>query len=169
MTPINCTWDGDAFVPLAGYRKLCDRLFVVGENYPLELAHHRSPESHRHYFAALHQAWSNLPELYADRWPSPEHLRKWALVQSGYREETTFLASSKAEAMRLAAFMRSLDEYAVVNVDGRVVTHATAKSQSMKAMSRTEFNQSKQAVLDIVAKLIGVESDELRANAGRAA
>lgn len=168
-TPILFTWEGDAMVPVGRFAALADKVYVVGENYSLEVVQQRSAATHRHFFAVVNEAFANLPEIHAGRWPSPDHLRRWALVQAGFRNETTFVAHSKAEAMRFAAFARTVDEYSVVQTEGNVVSIYTAKSQSEKAMSRKEFQASKVAVLDVIARLIGVSPDELAKNARSAA
>lgn len=160
MTPVTFTWDGEVMKPLPHLTKLCDRQFVVGENYRLEVVQHRSAESHRHYFAAINEAWNNLPEVHEGRWPTPDHLRKWALIKSGFRNEVTYIAGSKAEAQRFASFTRSLDEYAVIHVTDRMVAIYTAKSQSLKSMTAKEFQASKQAVLDALAEMIGVSAKD---------
>jgi hypothetical protein len=167
--PLTYQWDGDAMRPLAYFAKQADRQFVVGQRYRLEEAHQRSVETHNHYFAALHEAWSNLPEPWAERFPTPDHLRKYALIKAGFRTETTYVAHSKAEALRFASFLRSIDEYALAHVDDKLVTFWTAKSQSRTAMSAKEFQASKVAVLDVAANMIGVSADELTAHAGKAA
>ena len=169
MTPLVYFWDGECMKPLGHFAKLADKQFVVGETYRLEVVQHRSAESHRHYFACVNEVWANLPKAHVGRWPTPDHMRKWALVQAGYRTETTYIAYSKAEAARFASFLHSLDDYAVVLIDGKLVHHLRAKSQSYAEMSRKEFQASKWAVLDELAKLIGVTRDELSRNAGRAA
>lgn len=162
-------WDGDGMVPLPRFRRLADKHFVVHENYRLEVREDRSAASHNHYFAALHEAWQNLPEHLAEKFPTPEHLRKHALIRAGYRDERTLVAASKAEAQRLAAFVKPMDEYAVVLVDGATVTVYTAQSQSFRAMGKKRFEESKARVLDVIAGLIGTTPDALRQNAGRAA
>lgn len=163
MIPIIYSWDGETMVPLPRFHKRCDEVFVVGETYTLVPHEERSGVSHRHYFACVKSAWDNLPELEAERFPTPDHLRKFALIKAGYRDERTFVAASKAEAVRLAAFMRPMDQYAVVIVSNAVVTVYTAKSQSMKAMGKKEFQRSKEAVLDVLANMIEVERSELEA------
>jgi hypothetical protein len=160
-TPITFHWDGECMTPVGRFAAVADKVYVVGENYTLEVVQQRSAATHRHFFACINEAWANLPELHAGRWHSPDHLRKWALVQAGFRNETTYIAHSKAEAMRFAAFARSIDGYAVVQTDGNLVAIYTAKSQSEKAMTRKEFQASKEAVLDVLSKLLGVTSDEL--------
>lgn len=145
--------------------RAADRQYVVGATYFLDHREDRSAASHRQYFAAINEAWQNLPEDYAERFPSPEALRKYALVKSGFRDERTLVASSRAEATRLAAFIRPMDEFAVVVVAEATVTVMTAKSQSMRAMGKAEFQRSKDAVLDVIAGMIGVSPRTLSAEA----
>jgi hypothetical protein len=161
-------WDGEAFRPIGRGRRDADRYFVIGERYTLVEEKQRSGASHRHYFASVNEAWTNLPEHVAGRFPTADHLRKYALIMTGFRDERTIVASSRAEAHRLAAFVRPMDEYAVVTVDGALVRVLTAKTQSMRAMDRATFQASKDAVLGYLAEMIGVDADGL-ARAGEAA
>ena len=167
--PITYTWNGECHVPLPRFAKLCDAQFVIGEQYRLVVHEDRSANSHRHYFAALHEAWQNLPEEHAERFPTSEHFRKWLLIHTGYRDERSIVCASKAEAQRVAAFVRPADEYAVVSVNECAVIFWTAKSQSMRAMGKKEFGESKQAVLELAASMIGVSVPDLRKNVGNAA
>jgi len=163
-------WTDDGhFVPLARFRKQCDADFVIGERYRLTTIEPRSAASHNHYFACVTEAWRNLPESQADRYPSAEHLRKASLIATGYRDERTIVAASKAEALRLAAFIRPMDEFAIVVVRDAVVVVYTAKSQSMRAMGKKAFGESKQAVLEYLATLIEVAPETLEREAGQAA
>lgn len=165
--PVTFCWDGEVMTPLNG--RVADRHYIVGQTYRLVPFEGRSRASHNQYFAALHDAWLNLAAEFAERFPTEEHLRKWALIRAGFRDERSIVAASKAEAQRLVAFMRPLDDYAVVIARDAVVIVYTAKSQSVHAMGKAEFQRSKQAVLDVVAELIGSNADELRRNAGQAA
>lgn len=168
--PILCGWDGESFTPASPHwARQADKYFVVGQTYPLEVREDRSSKSHNHYFAAIAEAWANLPESIAERFASPDHLRKWALIKAGYRDERSISCASKAEAARVAAFMRPMDDYAVVVARGNVVVAWTAKSQSMRAMPRGEFQKSKDAVLSVVAELIGTTADTLGKHARDAA
>jgi hypothetical protein len=142
--------------------------YAEGEIHRLAPVEERSHASHAHFFAALTEAWRSLPEAQAERFPSAEHMRKWALIRAGYRDDTTVVAASPEEAQRIAALARSLDGYAVIVVRDDIVTVMTAKSQSQKAMGKADFQASKDAVLGIVAGLIGTTTDELAA-AGRSA
>lgn len=167
--PLIFEWDGEAMVPLPRFARRCDAEYVVHQHYRLAVVEDRSAKSHSHYFASLDEAWLNLPEEYGDRWPSSEHLRKWALIQAGYRDERTFVAASKAEALRLATFLRPMDEYAVIVVRESVVVVLTAQSQSLKAMGRKEFGESKRKVLDIVWNLSGLSHADAGKHVGKAA
>ncbi|WP_200962570.1 hypothetical protein [Bosea sp. Root381] len=152
-------------VPLPSFAKRCDAEFVVGVVYNLEAIEERSAASHRHYFASVNEAWQNLPEGLADQFPTSEHLRRWCLIRAGYRQSRDVVASSKSEAQRIAAFVKPMDSYAVVTTRECVVTVWTAESQSMKAMGKQRFQESKDAVLSLLGLMIGTDPVEI----GRAA
>src|SRR3546814_9642927 len=59
------------------------------------------------------------------RFATPDHLRRWALIRAGYRDERSIVCASKAEAQRLAAFIKPMDDYAVVLVSEAVVKVCT--------------------------------------------
>ena len=167
--PVIFQWDGDNMAPLKRFKSLCDKQYVVGQTYPLIVEEIRSRASHDHYFAALHNAWLNLPETIAERYATETHLRKWCLIRAGYHDEKSFVCSSKAEAIRLAAFIKPIDDYAVVVVSEAVVKVFTALSQSKRAMGAKVFQESKDRVLGVVANMVGVTPAALKAEAGEAA
>ena len=160
-------WDGRAMIPL--HPGVAARQYEAGETYRLEVREERSPASHNHFFAVVTEGWQNLPEHLSERFPTPDHLRRWLLIKAGYHDERSIPAPSQALALRIAAFVRPMDDYAVVIVREATVSVFTAKSQSMRAMGKQDFQQSKEAVLDALAALIEVERRVLEANAGRAA
>lgn len=159
-------WDGRVMVPQSP--KLAAKDFKAGESYRLAEEHERSQASHRAYFAAVNQAHANLPDDLLEDLPTPEHLRKVALIKCGFADERSIVCASKAEAIRIAAFVRPMDSYAIVATQGTVVKVWTAHSQNMRAMDRAVFQDSKQKVLDYCARLIGVKPSEL-ARQGEAA
>lgn len=168
--PILYVWDGEAHRPAnRHWQRLADAQFVIGEPVALVRHEERSMASHRAYFAAIRESWLNLPEELAETYPTAEHLRKRALIATGYRDERSIVCASKAEARRVAAFIKPMDEYAVVDVSEAVVRVYTAQSQSMRAMGNKAFQASKTAVLEHVAGLIGTTPQALSENAGRAA
>ena len=115
--------------------------------------------------SVMFQVWHELPK------PAGEGdlLAKWALIRAGFRDERTIACSSKAEAQRVADFVKPMDDYAVVVVREAVVLVYTAQSQSMRAMGKKSFQESKQAVLDALDALLGVDAGETAENAARAA
>lgn len=168
--PIIFEWtDEGTMKPLGRFKRACDKEFAVGALYPLIIHEQRSQASHNFFFASIAEVWKNLPEELAERFATPDHLRKHCLILEGYRDERTFVASSKAEALRLAAFVKPMDEYAVVVVRECVVVVWTAQSQSRRAMGGKTFNQSKEKVLDRASAMIGVTVESLAANTQRAA
>ena len=167
--PIIYFWDGEAMIPRERFRKMCDRVFVVGADYPLAIDEPRSAASHRHFFAQVADLWRNLPEHLTEDFPSSEHLRKYALIKAGYCDKRSIVCASKAEALRIAAFIEPIDEYALVTVTEAVVTVYTAQSQSTRAMGAKVFQQSKDAVFDFIARLVGVDVETAKREAGQAA
>ena len=165
--PLRYRWTGEAMVPVVPAH--ARRQFKAGETYQLEIREERSANSHRAYFAAINEGWANMPEIEAMRFPTAEHLRKWLLIKAGYFNERQIVVASAAEAVRVAGFIKPMDDYAVVVPRGTTVSVFTAKSQSLRAMNRREFAESKTKVLDLLAEMIGVARRELDANAGRAA
>lgn len=164
MTPVLWRWSGEAMVPLARFAARCDKTFVIGEVYRLDAIEERSQRSHNHYFATLTDMWLSLPDNLAIQFPTMDVLRKHALIMTGYRRERKFVAASKEEARKLAAFLRPQetdDDYAIISVSGPVVIEWKAMSQSKKAMpEKGQFHRSKQAVLDWVSDLLGLKERE---------
>jgi len=156
IPPLAFDWDGETMRPL--HAKQADQYFTIGERYVLEEIQERSSKSHSHYFASLHEAWMNLPERLSLQFPTSEHLRKRALIQTGYCDQVSMAASSKAEAARIADFLRrTVSDFGVIIVSEATVIVLTAKSQSKRAMGAETFQASKVAVLDWVADFIAVE------------
>lgn len=159
--PTFCTWDGDSFTPLPRFKRQADELFVVGEVYPLVVQEERSRRSHNHYFACIEKAWENLPDALAMEFPTPEHLRKRALIATGFFDERRLALSSPAEARKTAAFLKPADDFALISVAGNVVIERKAKSQRVRAMGKKIFQESKTKVLEIVSSMIGTTPETL--------
>ena len=157
--PVAFDWDGEVMKPLNARR--ADAFYTVGERYLMVPVSQRSDVSHKHEFAWLREAWASLPDHLAERFATAEHLRKWALIRAGYSDSHTITCASKAEALRVAAFIRPIDEFAVVVTQGATVTRYTAKSQSKRAMGAKEFQDSKTKIMEVVARMLGVEAKTL--------
>lgn len=144
-------------------RSMADRYYADGELYMLEEYHQRSTNSHNHYFAALNSAWLNLPETLSSDYPTEDHFRKKLLIQAGYCDEQKTVFSTSNDAIKASAIALQHDDYCVANVEGRVLTIWTAKSQSMRAMGKADFQASKEKVLELAASMIGTTAKELAA------
>lgn len=168
--PIESTWDGEAFRPINPFwQRRADKQFARGEVLYLVDQGERSTRSHSHFFAAVEDAWANLPPLMAERFPSPHHLRRYALIKAGFCDSQTMPCGSKAEAQRMASFIKPLDEFSLVTVDGSLVHVFRAHSQSYRAMGKEAFQRSKDEVLRVIAEMIGVAKQKLTDSAGKAA
>lgn len=169
--PLRYEGEGEFQAPRGHWCKRADAEFVIGEVYRMAPVEDRSIASHNHQFAEIAEAWKNLPERFHNQpWAqSAEHLRKYALIRTGFCDTQTFACGSRAEAMRWASNLRPIDEYSVVTVEGTTVYRFTAQSQSMRAMGKQRFQESKQAILDWLDDLLEVERGTIARNAGRAA
>lgn len=165
--PLAFIWDGEAFRPKAG--RLADKYFVVGEVYRLSVEEERSAASHRQFFAALNECWKQLPEDLAEQYPTPESLRKRALIEAGYYDEEIIDCGSNKVAPNVAAFARRRDDFALIFVRDQFVIIRSAKSQSVRNMGKAKFQESKTAVLEIISQMVGVTPAQLREESGRAA
>jgi hypothetical protein len=173
MKAVRYRWTSGAWKPLPGFIEDCEGEFIEGEERWLEAQHDRSMRSHSHYFAALAEAWANLPEDYRIRFPHPHNLRKWCLIETDWCVEMEpFVLITAGAALRLAHELTKQypdDRIYVDPADTRTVRWKQAMSQSVKAMGSKAFERSKDDVLNKAADLIGVSVDQLRENAGRAA
>jgi len=160
-------WDGKVFRPIPSFRAYCDREFVVGETYPMAPVEERSSASHNHYFAALEEGWKNLSEENAKHFPTAEHLRHWALVQTGYCHEAYYHMADDLQAHKLALDLRRRDPYAIIIVRGSIVRVFTAESQSTASMKKERFQKSKNDVLDLIAAMARTSRVQLIKHAGR--
>ncbi len=167
--PIPAQWTGEAFEPARGFQKAADRQYVVGQVYIIQPEETRSGPAHRRFFAAINEAWKNLPEELAAIYPTPDHLRKRGLIMTGFRTSQQTVCASNAEALRLAAFVGSLDPFALPVVERSICTVLRAESQSVRAMGKDRFNESVKAVEDWCAGLINTSGDALRKHTFREA
>lgn len=156
-------WEGDVMRPFGvGMAKRADEQYVVGELYRLAEPNDRTQQAEGFYFANLKEMWGSLPEKYNEDWfaESPDALRHYALIKTGFANTEMFPCETVQEAKRWAAFLGPMSHHAIIKRDGTTVYRFTAKSQSRKAMpGRATFAESTNKVLDFVADLIGLPAD----------
>jgi hypothetical protein len=156
-------WNGAQMIPVNPQGAA--KAFTVGRRYWLQEITERSWISHQQQFAWIGQAWDNLPEALADTFPTPEHLRKAALIATGWHREMVVDAGNAAAALRVAAYARGEDAFASVRTRGSTVIVRHARSQRMHGhdrMDKKEFQESKDDIMTWIAALIGVDPNELR-------
>ena len=159
--PLLWRWDGEAMWPRPAFVREANRQFVVGETYRLAEFEERSQATHDHQFAVINEAWKNLPERLAVDFPSAKHLRKRALIETGFYDETILDVGTHDAAIAVATTLRAKDSFAWIVVRGCIVVMREAKSQSQAAMGKDDFQRSKTAILEWVSALIGVEPEVL--------
>lgn len=156
MLPLIYLGEGQFQAP-RGFAKRADRELVIGETLQWEIIKDRSMNSHRHYFALIAEAWANLPEQLAEDFPSPEKLRKWALIKAGYCTMTRIACRDNAAAVAACALLSGIDSFSICDISGSVVTVYRATSQSVRAMGAKEFQISKEKVLMQISQIIGAD------------
>lgn len=162
VAPIPFRCQAGVMVPVPGFVDRFEDAYQDGKTYRLVLHEDRSEVSHRHEFAWLREAWQSLPDAMRRDFPSSEHLRKRALIETGHCDMQDYVCGSRAEAARWAVNLRrELDEYALVIVSEAVVRVFRAKSQAERAMGRAEFQKSKRDILNWVAGLLQVAPETL--------
>jgi hypothetical protein len=149
-------------VPLPRFRKLCDELFAVHEEYPLIEHHGRNMRQHRAFFASVGDVFDNLAEEYEGIYPSAEHLREWALCQTEFCTVTHEVYETRKDAIQAAKALRRLAPYAVISVVDTTLVTKHAMSQSVRAMGKEVFEASCKAVLDVVAGMARMTPAEAR-------
>ena len=158
MIPLIYMGDGDFRASSPYHIRRCNQLYGQGELVTVEAISERSMASHRQYFAELNDLWETLPETLAGDFPSTDHLRKYALIKAGYCKQSRLVLPTHEEAEEAALMVNELDSYALCDVAGCTLTVWVARSQSLKAMGREEFEKSKADVLDVIRKMIGPDA-----------
>lgn len=162
MTVAAYEWNGQAFLPLPHFKAKCEAELVVGEVYRLEAVPEISKKERGFYHACLSNAWKNLPEDIAPSYPTTESLRKRALLAAGFSTKIEKEFATERDAINAAALAAPLDEYTYIKVTGKTVLVVTPESQSEATMGAERWRLSKDRVLDVVSRLIGVDVTTLK-------
>jgi hypothetical protein len=160
--------------PLPRYANMAKKQFAENEEYPLVPHEVRNRKHHNFFFAAVQEGFVNLPENVAARFPTPDHLRRWLLIDNGWFDEKEFDFEGRdahVQARRIGAFIRTEDSYAKITVHKTSATKSKiivrrAKSQAEDAMGKADFEASSTAVLEALAGMIGVKASQLKKEAG---
>lgn len=168
MNPVAYRWINGHMVPLNSFfATRAAKQYQPGATYVLVPNEARSPESHSHFFAALHDGWLNLAEEYAEEFPTSAHLRAWCLVKAGFADRNTIVCASPEDAIRAAAIASTRDKIRIIEVAGRTVTVWIPHSMSKAAMGKERFQSAKSAVLDLVAAMARTTRQDLEKHGGQ--
>jgi hypothetical protein len=121
----------------------------------------------RRFFAALRDAWANLPDGMRIRFPNAEVLRKTALISIGYCDVMTVVAGSKSAAVEVANAFKARDQYCIAIASRDVVTIYTARSMARRALLKKDFIEVADKVFHWVHEQTGI--DPSQSHEGRAA
>lgn len=165
---IRAVWTGQSFIPDGNHATaVAHDLLGEGQVVNLDVDPDRTQRNHNHFFACVHTAWMNLPEGIKDA-PfavTADTLRKQALIATGHCDTDMITVGTHERAEKVAAFASRLATrlhgYAITQINGSMVYCHTPHSQSLKEMGGERFKRSKQDVLEHLAGLLGVTSDEL--------
>lgn len=163
------------------FARVADAQFRDGEEYPLEVKEQRSSKDHNHYFASVKNAFDHVDHAETlELLSTPNKLRQWALIKTGWCDVTVFgplpKRSAIASARTAAANFRAQDDYVEITmrpahdeetgeVEGWAVVIKTAKSQSRASMDKEDFRKSKTDVLEVLAGHIEVKRRDLERSA----
>jgi hypothetical protein len=124
----------------------------------------QSDAARRRFFAIMADAYLNLPDRWKPLIASKEHLRKWVLCQVGHCDTTATDCGSRAAAERVAALVRHVDTFAVVEVRGSIVTTMVARSIRKRVCPKAMFLPLSEKAYAYLNEMTGydVEQSEYR-------
>ena len=135
-----------------------ENMLENGKNYDVNVVLPTTQKSRGHFFCSLAEAFSNLPEAVRLDIPSVEHLRKRALIHTGWAHKFVIPCSSGKGLKNLWRLMRETDEYVVcIEKPDNVLEVYKARSMSSREMQRTEFQRCKDDVLKYAWGLVGID------------
>lgn len=164
--PFLVKWDDerDVFVPERKLIAQLKKLYANGKAIWLEQVQFRSMASHNDQFAKIHERWDSMPNYITSRFINETHLRKYALIRTGWVKEMRHLPfTNREDAITGAVLARLIDSYALVTIDDCVVSFYVARSQRTtgpESMTNSEFQKSKTDVLAFLNALLGIATEE---------
>jgi len=96
-------------------------------------------------------------------------MRKWILCEVGWFDEKEIDCANEKHAKALQTFIRTEDDYARIFRRGSLVIIRKAKSQSLAAMGKKDFEASKRDCLDLLESMVNVPKGTLMREAGQSA
>ena len=165
--PVQFVWDAANRVmrPQERFNRLCDRQYQDGELYALGPVEDIDNVSRGKFMKAIKMTWENLPAKYK-RFPSPEHLRKAALVGAGWCNQSHDVFDSVADAKRHADGIRNANGYAVIVRSGCVVDVRIARSIAAGQITAEKWREVRPRALDWASEQINVAREAVEREVG---
>ncbi len=120
-------------------------------------------EMRKRFFATVRDVHRNLTDELRQRWPSPETLRKNALIAAGWCDTMQVIAGSKAAAPGIANAFKAKDQYCIVDVRGEVLTVYTARSMARRALPRPQFKEVAELAYQWLEQETGIDGRQSEA------
>lgn len=166
---LRARFDGEAFRPLDKFMPEVRRTYATGSLVVIDADYPENMAANRAYHAEIRALWQNLPETLDVHYPRPDHLRKRALIKTGYYTANSVALKTAEEARVVAGIMKPLDEFSVVIVRDNVIRIFRPRSQRLRhndedavKMDADELRQSRKDVLEFCRKIVGVNAAEAR-------
>lgn len=166
---LRARWRDGTLIPLDKFQPDCRRFFVHDGIYVVEADRPEHIAANKAYHAEIRTLWSNLPETLDVHYPKPEHLRKRALIKTGYYTANYVTLETEEEARVVQSIMKPLDEFSVVIRRNNVVRVYRPRSQRLRReeddavrMDADELKQSRKDVLDFCRALVSVSAADAR-------
>lgn len=169
---VRCVFRDGAFWPLesGGWAARARRFYGEGVEYLMEESPTPSTKTRSHFHATLAEVFKNLPAELAEQYPSIEHLRKRALIETGFCTHTVAVLDNVGQAVRVAGFLKNgTGAFNLVVRRDATVTLYVPLSERDIAKDKARYQDMKDKVLGWAAGLIGVKVDDLKKNTGAAA
>lgn len=148
--------------------QILDEHLTAGDLVCLTEDNSRSMKQHRWLFALVRKAFDTLPMDQVLRFPSEEHLRKYALIKAGWCDINT-QSFSTPEMAKLAA--KAFKIGANITTDGRnftmtvvrddTVMYVTPRSISLRACKGAEWESACQGVVNYLCELLHCDVTQL--------
>lgn len=162
IRPVQFEWtDDEVMKPLPRFQSLCARQFVIGEVYSLDPTEEVSQHDRGGLFAAVKSGWKTLAEEWDGKFPTTEHLRKWALIEVGYCTQDEYTLKNEEDAKVMTKALRRQDEFCRIAIHGDTVIVRNAKSIANNAIKSKEFKALKKQVLDLVGSMCNSTAADL--------
>lgn len=121
----------------------------------------QSDAMRRMFFATLRDIWMNLHDRERANYPSSEAFRKAALIHTGWCDTQMTVCGSNRAAHEVALLVKTIDRYAIVQVEGPVIRVYRARSMAKRPCPKKVFHDVADKALTWANAQIGVTKQQM--------